>query len=336
MTDRPRVLVLAHGDLLERIFPERVRQELGGFADPWYNGKGRDLTEDELRQLIPDAQGCVTTWGSPRFSPEVVARADKLRIIAHAAGSVKPYVSPAVFERNIVVTSAARVIARYVGEMALLLTLAALRDLHRYDRLLKEERGWEAGEVGPPDTLLGQRVGLIGFGSTGREFASLLKPFQVELLCYDPHADPQAVEALAGRVVSLEEVLTKCRVISLHAASLTSTRHLLSAERLRTIPDGTVLVNTARGALVDMAALVVELRTGRLKAAMDVFDPDEPLPANHPLRGLPNVILTPHVAGPVPSRYWEMGMQAVRNVRLLLSGQVPPDAITRERLDVIA
>lgn len=321
MSARPTVLVLPHGDLFEAIFPARVRAKLEGFARARYNDLDRDLTEDELRDRVSDVDACITTWGSPRFTSEILAAAPRLKIIAHAAGTVKPYVSEAVFQRGIIVTSAGPVIARYVGEMALLLTLACLRDLPRRDRALKQDRVWQVEDLPPPDTLREQRVGLIGFGATAREFAAVLQPFGVEILCSDPYADPRFMQEHGARPASLEEILTTCRVISLHAASLPSTRHLLNAERLRMIPGGVVLVNTARGALIDTAALVEELRTGRFVAALDVFDPEEPLPADHPLRDLPNVILTPHVAGPVRSRYWQMGEQTVDNVRAVCSGE---------------
>jgi phosphoglycerate dehydrogenase-like enzyme len=336
MTDRPNVLVLAHGELFEDMFPAEVRGELEAFAGARYNELGRDLTEGELRDRIGDVYACITTWGSPRFTPDVLAAAPRLKVIAHAAGTVKPYVSDAVFEHGITVTSAGPVIARYVGEMALLLALAGLRNLTRYDRALKELRAWRVEGLQPGETLREQRVGLIGFGATAREFSILLRPFRVQLLCCDPYVDRSRLEAYEAQPATLEEILTTCRVISLHAASLPSTRHLLDAERLRLIPDGAVLVNTARGALIDTAALVEELKTGRFTAALDVFDPEEPLPADHPLRNLPNVILTPHIAGPVRSRYWEMGRQAVENVRLVWSGEPPNGAISAEQLEWMA
>jgi len=336
MSTRPKALVTAYGELAQRVYPDHVRAQLEGFADAQYNDLGRRFTETELLARVGEVEACLTTWGAPQFTPEVIAGAPRLKIIAHAAGTVKSFVSPAVFEQGIVVTNAAGVIARYVGEMALLLTLASLRGLPQYDRALKQEQAWAVQTSRPPDTLRGKRVGLIGFGLTGREFASLLAPFGVDLVYYDPHVDPRAVAAYGGRPASLEEVLTSCQVISVHAASLPSTRRLLNAERLRMIQDGAVLVNTARGALVDLEALVEELRSGRFSAALDVFDPDEPLPACHPLRDLPNVILTPHVAGPVPTRYWEMGKKAVDNVRTVLSGKTPSDAITPQQFETMA
>jgi phosphoglycerate dehydrogenase-like enzyme len=336
MSASPKALVTAYGELAELVFPERVRAELAKFADARYNDGDRQFTQEELLELIRDVDAVLTTWGAPKFTPEVLSAAPRLKVIAHAAGTVKPFVSAAAFARGIVVTNSAGVIARYVGEMALLLTLACLRDLTRYDRGLKEGRAWRVEGAAPPDTLRERRVGLVGFGATAREFAALLPPFHVELLCYDPAVDSSVMAAFGGKPASLEEILTTCKVISLHAASIPSTRHLLSAERLRMIPDGTILVNTARGALIDTAALVAELRTGRFKAALDVFDPDEPLPPDHPLRELPNVILTPHMSGPVTSRYWEMGRHSVENVRIVLSGGVPPGAITPAQYETMA
>jgi phosphoglycerate dehydrogenase-like enzyme len=336
MAARPKALVTAYGELAQLVFPSQVRAQLEEFAEARYNDGDRQFTEQELLELIADVDAVLTTWGAPRFTPEVISAAPRLKAIAHAAGTVKPFVSAAVFARGIVVTNSAGVIARYVGEMALLLTLACLRDLMRYDRGLKEGRSWRVEGAGPPDTLRERRVGLVGFGATAREFAELLQPFHVELLCYDPAVDSSVMAKYGAKPASLEQILTTCKVISLHAASLPSTRHLLNAERLRMIPDGTILVNTARGSLIDTEALVEELRTGRLKAALDVFDPDEPLPAEHPLRNLPNVILTPHVSGPVTSRYHEMGRHSVENVRMVLSGGVPPGAITLAQFETMA
>lgn len=333
---KPKVFLAAFGELADKVFPPPVRSELESFAEVRYNDLGRKPDAVELKERLADAEACLTTWGAPQFTEEVLAAAPRLKIIAHAAGTVKPFISPAAFARGIIITNAAGVIARYVGEMALLLALACLRDLTSYDRALKEQDAWEVPGAGPPDTLREKRVGLIGFGATGREFATLLTPFSVELLCYDPVVPSDVMARYGGRPASIEEILTTCDVISLHAASLPSTRHLLNAERLAMIRDGAVLVNTARGALIDMEALVAELRKNRFRAALDVFDPDEPLPPGHPLRRLPNVILTPHMSGPVPSRYWEMGRHAVENVRIALSGGVPPGAITPEQFETMA
>lgn len=333
---RPKALLTAHGDLARQVFPDHVRAELESFAEVRYNELDRTFTEPELVERIGEVEACLTTWGAPHFTAEALAAAARLRIIAHAAGTIKPFISPVAFERGIIVTNAAGVIARYVGEMALLLSLACLRDLPRYNRALKEQNAWRAPDAGPADTLRGKRVGLIGFGATGREFASLLPPFQVELLCYDPAVPASVMAQYGAKPAELEKILRSCEVISLHAASLPSTRHLLNEERLAMIRDGAVLVNTARGALIDTKALVKELETGRFRAALDVFDPEEPLPPNHPLRGLGNVILTPHVSGPVPTRYWEMGRHAVENVRTVLSGSVPPGAITAAQFETMA
>ena len=336
MSSKPKAFVTAFGGLAQTVYAQPVREELGAFAEASYNDLGRKPEEAELIERIAEADACLTTWGAPQFTERALAAAPRLKIIAHAAGTVKPFISPAAFERGIVITNAAGVIARYVGEMALLLSLACLRDLTTYDRGLKEGDGWEVAGAHPADTLREKRVGLIGFGATGREFAGLLAPFKVELLCYDPVAPAEVMAEYGGRPATIEEILKSCDVISLHAASLPSTRGLLNAERLAMIREGAALVNTARGALIEMEALVAELKKNRFRAALDVFDPEEPLPPGHALRGLPNVILTPHVSGPVPTRHWEMGLQAVENVRTVLSGGVPEGAITAEQFETMA
>ncbi|MBE9565310.1 MAG: hydroxyacid dehydrogenase, partial [Proteobacteria bacterium] len=109
---KPTVLVLAHGELLEQILPDHVRAELESFAAVRYQEVERKLTEDELVEAVPEVEAAITTWGSPRFTARVVAAAPRLKIIAHAAGSVKPYVEPAALEKGIVVVGSAEVIAQ--------------------------------------------------------------------------------------------------------------------------------------------------------------------------------------------------------------------------------
>ena len=198
MSDRPVALLLAYGDLAEQVYPASVRAELESFAEVRLNDLGRAPSEEELRARIGDVSFCLTTWGAPNFSPEVLAAAPHLKLIGHAAGSIKGFVPAEAFARGVVVTNAAGVIARYVGEMALTLTLACIRDIPNYSRAIKVDKTWGSRIAGPPRTLFDQRVGLIGFGATGREFASLLPPFNVDLLCYDPFVVPERMAALGA------------------------------------------------------------------------------------------------------------------------------------------
>ena len=135
--------------------------------------------------------------------------------------------------------------------------------------------------------------------------------------------------------MSLEEALSRPKVISVHAPITDQTKGMLGARELAMIPDGAVFINTARGILVDHDALTAELETGRFKAVLDVTYP-EPLPADHPLRGLPNVLLTPHVAGPTKDGRRDMFRCVVDDLKLFWSGKTPKNVVTREMLATMA
>lgn len=174
--------------------------------------------------------------------------------------------------------------------------LALARRLPVYDRAIRRD-GWIGpAEVGPVRSLRDTVVGLVGFGKIAQAVAERLTPFGVSFLCYDPWADPARLAALSVTAVDLPELAARSHAISLHAPSTPETYRMIDAEFLAALPEGAVLVNTARGSLVDEPALVDALRSGRLAgAALDVTDP-EPVPAESPLRELPSVVLTPHAA----------------------------------------
>jgi D-3-phosphoglycerate dehydrogenase len=143
--------------------------------------------------------------------------------------------------------------------------------------------------------LEGTTVGLVGVGAVGSRVARILQAFGSEVIVYDPYADPDKLPGV--RLVELDELLASAQVVSLHARVTDETKGLMNAERIAAMPPGSVLVNCARGALLDHGALAAALRDGHLFAAgLDVFDV-EPLPADHPLRDAPNLIMTPHLAG---------------------------------------
>jgi D-3-phosphoglycerate dehydrogenase len=188
--------------------------------------------------------------------------------------------------------------AAYVAELAVTLLLHAARnvDAHRdalrrsnavYSRIHRDGVGEE--------TILGCTVGLLGLGQIGRSIAALLRPFGVRLLVHDPYVSRAAVRKAGGTPGSWREALTSSRYLVLAAALTAETRGLLDRASLRLLPDGATVINVARGGLVDLRALTEEVRRGRLRCALDVTDPDEPLPPRHPLRRLRGAVLTPHV-----------------------------------------
>lgn len=320
MTGSPdaRTLVSVPPALRALLFPEGVG--------------GARLLDDAsgLAAALPGTEVLVTSWGAPVLDAALLDRAPGLRLVAHIGASVKFFVTPELFARGVRVTQAGQAMARPVAEVALAFTLALLHRVHRFDHALRGGAEWSAAEQAPPrHELLGCPVGVVGASRTGRAHIELLRALGARVRVSDPYyAGEPDVPA-----VPLDELLATSRIVALHAPILPETRHLIGARELALMPDGAGLVNTARSWLVDEDALLAELRTGRIDAAIDVFDA-EPLPVGHPFRGLPNVLLTPHqAAGTVEARrrQGEIVLDEIARHRagLPLRHEVTPEALER-------
>jgi phosphoglycerate dehydrogenase-like enzyme len=278
-------------------FPARALQTLSTLGVVTFNEKETPLTPSELAEAIKDIDVCLTHWGCPPFTPEVLENANRLRLIAHAAGSVADLVTPEVYARGLQVCSANTVMAKYVAEGVLAYILAGLRLIPQQASAMKTGQLWEK-KVVESQSLFGARVGLVGLGTIGRFLLDLLEPFDVQAKVFDPYLSKDALAAYpqAELCPTLEAVLSWGDVISLHASLTPATRGMIDSEKLSLIREGALFVNTARGAIVDEAALVKALQQRRFKAILDVYE-TEPLPLDSPLRSLDNAILLPHVAG---------------------------------------
>ncbi len=329
---RKRVVITTPrgGGRYDDIFQPDILADLEQDAEIIHNDLGRGFTTEELAEAARDCDAIITGWVSPKIDKTIVDGCPKLRIVAHAAGSVKHLIAPEVYDAGITVTNAAPVMATYVGEFALTLTLAMLRTLPRYAYGAPRD-AWNDIPCAGNETLFGKTVGIIGLSHTGRSFLRLLPPFGCNVLAYDPYCSEERAKDLGVKLVSLEELLSSSKVISLHAPVTEETKGMLSAEKLKLIPDGAVFINTARGILLDHDALARELATGRFKAALDVTHP-EPLPPDHPLRQLPNVIIPPHIAGPTTDGRRDMFRCVVDDLKLFWAGQTPKSLVTKEML----
>jgi len=275
----------AHRDRLASLCETPIAEPLPGFDDP------------RAQPLLDRVEVLLTGWGCPPLDAGVLARTPRLRLVAHAAGTVKNHVTPACFERSVRVVGAAAANAVPVAEYTLATILLAGKRAFTLQRRYREVRGLRFWPEEVPDPGNHRKVvGLVGASHIGRRVAQLLAPFDLEVLLADPTRSDDEIRALGAEPVELDELLRRADVVSLHAPSLPETRHLLDERRLALLRDGAVLINTARGALVDGAALERELVSGRIEAVLDTTEP-EVLPADSPLYDLPNVFLTPHIAG---------------------------------------
>ncbi|TYC12617.1 2-hydroxyacid dehydrogenase [Micromonospora sp. MP36] len=251
--------------------------------------------EDELIAALAGVEVVVTQMAP--FTARVLTAADALRLLVVCRGGPVNVNLAAAAERGVTVRGTPGRNAIAAAEHTVALLLAALR------RIPYTHAGVLAGEwrsdlyaldaVG--SELADATVGLIGYGAIGRRVGRILRAFEAEVLVHDPYADPDSLTDV--RAVELDELLDRAQVVSLHARLTPDTHGMIGAKELARLPQGAVLVNTARGGLVDYDAVVDALESGRLAAAaFDVFD-TEPLPADSRLRTAPNVVLTPHLAG---------------------------------------
>jgi phosphoglycerate dehydrogenase-like enzyme len=271
---------------------------------------------------LQDAEVLVTSWGAPTLTEERLACAPRLRAVFHCAGTVRWLLGPPAWARGIRVSSAADANAIPVAEF----TLAAV--------IFAGKQALFTGTTRPrhePNLSNFRRtVGIVGFSRIGRRVVELLGCLDSpERLVADPYADPLDVAAAGATLSDLYDVLPRSEILSLHAPALPSTRHMIGAGELALLPDHATLINTARGSLVDTAALTAECRTGRISAILDVTDP-EPLPADHELRHLPNVTITPHLAGSTGTEVLRLTDYALAELDRWLAGEPLLGEVTPE------
>lgn len=329
---KPSVLVLTSDALFAHFFPEEAIKRLSAVAG-WRRSEERN-DSPQLRRMIAEADALITTWHSPFLTVSMLGPEPRVRLIAHCGGEVKSRMEEALIDL-VTVTNAPDPMAVPVAEMALAMMLSLVRRLPDYDRRMRAGKKVDNSFAAEGETLAGRAVGIVGFGRIGRALARLLSPFQIELLVTDPYCSVEDALTPNVRQTDLEELLRSCSVVVLAAGLTPASRGLLSARRLALMPDGAYVVNVARGGLVDLDALLSELRTGRISAALDVTDPLEPLPENHELCRLANVLLTPHVAGGGIEVRRAMGAAAVEAVAAFFTGRAPANIVTRQMLSTM-
>ncbi|MEU9996284.1 hydroxyacid dehydrogenase [Streptomyces sp. NPDC050848] len=283
---------------------------------------------------LADTEVLFTHWGAPLLTADAVRAMPRLRAVIHAAGSVKHHVTEAVWERGIAVSTAAGANALPVAEFtlaAILFTGKRILDSARVYREARDQVPLLPYFAGHGNHL--RTVGVVGASRIGRRVLQLLRPFDFEVLLYDPYVEAAEAETLGARRVDLDELVRRSSVVSIHAPQLPETQHMFDRRRLGLLRDGATLINTARGSLVDTDALTEELLAGRIHAVLDVTEP-EVLPPGSPLYTLPNVLLTPHIAGSLGNELVRMAHWATDEVERYAEGRplahgVGPDELAR-------
>ena len=332
---KKKLLIIMPQNILSQVFDDETLERLKSIVDVTFKTDVRGLSEEEYSKIIKetDAEILVTGWGSPKITVKILKENPQLKYMCHSAGTVRAYVEKEAIERGLLVTNWGSTIARSVAEAALMMILCCLRRVTKLTFDMHIRKKWPRDVI--PEGLFYQRVGLFGFGAIARELRKFLKPFQCKVSAYSPHVPDEIFRKYdVKRVNSLEELFEKNRIISVHAANTPENYHIINRDILRRLEDGGVLVNTARGAIIDEKALYEELKTGRIYAALDVYE-KEPLPADSPLRGLENCLLIPHMGGPTPDRRVDMGKMVLRNIEHYVKNEPLENVITPRRYDLI-
>jgi phosphoglycerate dehydrogenase-like enzyme len=311
--------------------PEPQLSELHKLADEVRFVDSSTLDAASFQRLLMEVEPdvLVACWKTPPL-PEVLP--PSLKYVCYLTGSVKKLVTRAHVERGLLVTNWGGSISRVVAECALLLALAALRRAGHWIPAMHREGAWKNGQT-ETASLFGRRVGLHGFGLVARELTKLLRPFEVEISVFAPETDAALYAAHQARpVASLDELFEKNDVIIELAPLNAETAGIITERLLRLIRPGGIFVNVGRGAVVDEEALLRVAREGKIQIALDVYQ-TEPLPANSPFRGLSNVILLPHLAGPTTDRRRDAGAFSIRNLRAYAADQPLQSVVTTRVFD---
>jgi phosphoglycerate dehydrogenase-like enzyme len=329
---RPRLLVSAGKDLFRSFFSADHQDRLSRMFD-WQTHGSRELTAG-FRRILAGSDALITTWDSPPFERDLTQFAPHLRVVAHCGGEVKKRFAAPLFTK-LTITNAPQPMARATAELGAAFLTYCARDVDRYRDALRKPSlkiYSEAHIFGTGESLYKLEVGMVGLGRVGRALINLMRGFDLSWVVYDPYAPRELARDYPVVFSEFKPLVRRSRFLVLTAALTDRTQGLLDREALAALPDGAVVINIARGGLVDLAALTGEVRRRRLRCALDVTDPAEPLPLRHPLRKLPGAIVTPHVAGSGRHVRREIASTVIDDLQLFFRGQPVKNRVTTAML----
>lgn len=273
------------------------------------------LKGEDLARALEDVHGVIVR-SSTRITADSLKYAGSLRVIGRAGVGVDNIDVEAATERGIAVLNAPSGNTTSAAELTFALILASVRRIPAADRSMKAGE-WDRSSFTGSE-LFGKTLGLVGAGRIGGEVARRARAFGMRVCAYDPYLSSERAADLDVELVTFDQLIERADVISLHVPLTDSTAGLIGADQLARMKPGSIIVNAARGGVIDEAALADALSAGRLAgAALDVFG-DEPLPADHALRALPNAVLTPHLGASTREAQHNVAIEIAEAVRAAL------------------
>ena len=340
---RPRILSLLTSSQILRVCSEEGFARLCEEFDVALHPGPDPLPYEQVVARIGPYEAMLTGWvASPELKADFFEAAPRLRIICHLAGSVRHFIKPEMVEaylrpRGIIVFSARDGLAWNVSESVVGLLIATSRRWFEHSHYVRTSGQWRSPDLEPETQhLLGSTVGVLGASQVGRHLLELLAPWDLRKLLYDPYLSAEQAAALGAEKVELEGLFRRSTHVADCLPATDETRGLVSRELLALLRDGGVFVNCARGATVDIEALIAEAASGRLLVAVDVTDPEEPPPADSPMRTIPNFYLLPHIAGCGTHGYHAIGRAALQALRACFAGEPVTGAVDYDRFEQLA
>ena len=288
----------------------------------------------ETPAILRDLAVLVSGWGGPVLDEPFLAAAPRLELVLYGAGSIRGLMTPLAWDRGIRVTSAYGANAIPVAEYTLSQVLWCLKRGWHY-ALATRQAGAYPPRV-PVAGAYGSVVGIISLGMVGRRVCELLQAFDVEVIAYDPFATAETARQLEVELCALDEVFRRADVVSVHTPWLKETEGLITGVHFAAMRPNAAFINTARGAVVREPEMTAVLQQRPdLTAVLDVTHPEPPKPGS-PLYTLPNVILTPHIAGSMDAECWRMGHTMAEELVRFVRGEPLRWEIHRDQASILA
>lgn len=313
---------MPEGDIRNSFIKAKTWERLRKIADLDYNRTSQQLTKEALTEKIKDADALITGWEQPLITSDMVGN---VKIIAHTGGTVGGIIDASVFDIGVKVISGNRYYAESVAEGVLAYMLFELRKMGYYSGNLKNGNWLDNYTEG----LFDQTVGIVSLGAIAKRVIELLKPFRVKIKVYSTHQSPELAGQMGFTYASLEEIFSTCKIVSVHTAKNPDTNSMINEKHFKQLQDNSIFINTARASVINEDDLIKELKTGRFRALLDVFN-YEPLPKDSELLKLDNVTLFPHQAGPTFDRRDIITNFLIDDIERFFKGGQMKNEITRE------
>ena len=330
-----KIVVLVHGQWREKIFSPKYFERLQKSGEVKVYDRVDFADKDYVVDFVKGATVIVTSWDSPVLDKEILDACPDLKAVLHAAGSIKSVISDEFVARKIRITNSACAIGEGVAETALGFALASCKGFWTFNEDIHNGTWKRDNWTDYVKDFYDITVGVISGGFVGKHMVKLLKSFHVDILMYDPILTEEQIATIGAKKVSLEELMSTSDVVTIHAPSIPATDNMINASNLKLMKDKAILINTARGSIINQDDLIEELKKNRILACLDVFTP-EPLPADSELTKLPNAILTPHIAGICTNGFRRLSLHVCEEIERLIAGEKMKAEVNLDNLSKLA